>query len=123
MHIHSKIIAAAMAFVLPIGASFAAQSASFEVSAKLLHSGEVFATPTATVRPGVPASLEVTGPDGYKLSLTITELDQDSIKVVTSLDSSYGSMAPTLIVRPGELGTVSVGDLGLDLTVRRSGGE
>ncbi|MGY0613483.1 hypothetical protein [Luteimonas sp. A501] len=120
MHFQCRIIAALAALVLPIGASFAAQPTTYEVSATLSHSGVPFASPALRVEPGVPASVEVVGPDGYTLSLTITEGDEGSVKVSTKLDSSHGSMDPTIIVRPGEPATVSVGDLGLDLTIHRS---
>ena len=102
--------------------AFASPPGSYDVSAKLLHAGKSFATPSATVGADKPASIEVSGVDGYKLTLTVTDLAPDKIQVAANLDSSHGSMAPTVVVHPGQPANVSVGDLGLELTVNRSGG-
>jgi len=115
-----KIIAF-VALALPLASSLATTPASYEVSATLSHAGKSFATPSAIVRADKPASIEVSGADGYKLTLTVTDLAPDKIKVAANLDSSHGAMAPTVVVRPGQPGSVTVGDLSLTLTVSRSG--
>ncbi|WP_162615842.1 hypothetical protein [Solilutibacter oculi] len=121
MRIWSKIIAT-LVLCLPASLSFASPPGSYEVSAKLTHGGQAFAAPSAVVLANKPASIEVTGPDGYKLTLTVTDLAPDKIQVAAHLDSAYGSMAPTVVVRPDKSASVSVGDLGLELTVSRGDG-
>jgi hypothetical protein len=122
MRICERIFITALAFSAFAASSFASPPGSYEVSAKLSHAGKTFGAPSATVQADKPADIEVSGADGYKLTLTITDLAPDEIQVTANLDSSHGSMAPTVVVRPGQLASVSIGDLGLDLTVSRNGG-
>ena len=120
MNIRFRLIAAA---ALLLFASFAAKAAeSFNVSAELLHNGKSFGSPSAVVAGDTRATIEVTGPKGYKFSFTVTDSAPGKIKVAATVDSSHGSFAPVVVVRPGEPATVSVGDLGLKITVQRSGG-
>lgn len=121
MRIWSNIITI-LVLCLSASLSFASPPDSYEVSAKLTHVGQAFATPSIVVLANKPASIEVAGPDGYKLMLTVTNLAPDKIQVAAHLDSTYGSMAPTVVVRPDTSVSVSVGDLGLELTVSRSDG-
>lgn len=122
MHIWSKLLVAFVVLLPSVASSFAATTASYEVSATLLHDGKSFAAPSVIVTADKPASIEVSGTDGYKLTLTVTDVSPDRIKVAANLDSSHGSMAPTVVVRPDQPASVSVGKLGLELTVRRSDG-
>ncbi len=113
---------ATVVICLHASVSFADPPVAYEVSANLTHAGKSFAAPNAVVRANRPASVEVSGPDGYTFMLTVTDLAPDQIQVAVQVDSSYGAMAPTVVVRPGETANVSMGELGLELTVRRSGG-
>ena len=101
---------------------FAWSSGPYAVAAELSHQGKVFAAPSAIVRDGQPASMEVAGPHGYKLALTVKELAADRIEVVAAVDSAHGHIAPTVVVRPGVPARINVGGIGLKLTVNRSGG-
>jgi len=109
----------ALALCAPASLSFASPPGSYEVSAKLTYANQAFAEPSAVVRANKSASIEVTGPDGYTLTLTVTDMAPDKIQVAANLDSSHGSMAPTVIVRPDQPASVSAGDLGLELTASR----
>lgn len=111
-----------LALCVSASLSFAGPPGTYEVSAKLTHAGQPFAEPSAVVRANTPASIEVAGPNGYKLTLTVTDMAPDKIQVAADLDSPHGSMAPTVIVRPGQPASVSVGNLGLELTVSRDDG-
>jgi hypothetical protein len=122
MRIWSRIIIAALVLSAFAAASAAATPDTYEVSATLSHAGQSFAAPSAVVKADQRASIEVSGAEGYKLTLTVTDLAPDEIQVNASVDSPYGAMKPTLIVRPDQPASVSVGDLGLELTVRRVGG-
>ncbi len=99
--------------------SFAAET--YKVTARLSHAGKSFGEPVAVVSADTPATLEVAGPDAYKLKFTVTDVANHEIKVSAELDSSHGSIAPVVVVKPGEPAIVSVGDLSLTLTVDRTG--
>ena len=94
---------------------------TYRVTANLSHNGKSFGEPVAVVNADTPASVEVSGPNGYKLGFTVTDLAKDEIKVAATLDSPYGTISPVVVVRPGQPGTVTVGDLELTLTVHRIG--
>ncbi|MFL6585710.1 MAG: hypothetical protein ACJ8GV_02335 [Luteimonas sp.] len=121
MQILVKVLAL-LALAVSSAAGQADPTDAFAVSAKLTSAGQTFAEPSAVVLAGSPASIEVAGSDGYTLVVTVSEIAGDQIRIAADLDSSHGSMAPTIVVRPGEPASVWVGDLGLELTVRRSGG-
>jgi len=115
-----KISFALAAFAL--SASFGCVAAdTYKVTANLSHNGKSFGEPAAVVRADALASVEVAGPDAYKLEFTVTDVAKDEIKVAATLDSSYGTIAPVVIVKPGQPATVTVGDLSLTLTVDRTG--
>lgn len=116
MNARLKILAVVVLTALA-GSASATSPDTFAVSAKLTHGDHAFAEPSAVVLAGTPATLEVSGADGYKLTLTVSEISADEIQVAADLESSHGSMAPTLVVRPGQVASVSVGELGLELTV------
>ena len=105
--------------------SFAALAISFDcaaadtwrVEATLRHGGERFAAPVAVVAAGKPATVEVAGDGGYKLSIGVEELAEGKLKVSAALASSFGAMSPVLVVLPGQPATVDVGDLGMSVTV------
>lgn len=119
----ARTMSAVVALLALSTASFAACAAGpYAVSAKLSHQGEVFAEPSAVVRHGEPASIEVSGPNGYKLALTVRELAADKIQVVAAVDSVHGNISPTVVVKPGVPATVRIGEMGLSLTVNPSGG-
>ena len=94
---------------------------TYKISASLSQNGKSLGDPVAVVQADTPASVEVSGPNGYKLGFTVTDLAIDEIKVAATLDSSYGNIAPVMVVRPGQPAKVAVGDLELILTVDRSG--
>lgn len=104
--------------VLAAGASLDCAAANaYRVEATLRHAGESFATPAAVVEAGKPATIEVAGDKGYRLSLDVEELAEGKLKVSAVLASSYGSMSPELVVAPGQPAAVDVGDLGISVTV------
>ena len=120
---NTRAMFAAVALIALSGASCAAFAAGpYAVSATLSHQGKVFAAPPAVDRNVEPASVQVSGPTGYTLVLTVTELAADKIEVVAAVDSAHGNIAPTVVVRPGVPASITVGEMGLSLTVNRSGG-
>ena len=93
----------------------------YKVSTSLTHNDKAFAAPTVVVKNNTPATIETSGPSGYKLSLTITDVAPDKIRVATTVESQHGNFAPTVVVQPGKPATVSVGDMGITITVDRAG--
>src|SRR5690625_2960174 len=72
-----------------------ASTGSYKVSTALSHNGKVFSSPTVIVKSGVPASIKVSGKNGYKLSVTVTELGGDEVKVSSKFTSEqYGHSSP-----------------------------
>jgi hypothetical protein len=92
---------------------------SFKVSATLSHKGVVFASPVLVIKDRTLASVVVAGENGYKLALTVSDIGDGKLKINTNLDSSHGSISPTLITQLGELSSIRVGDISISLkTVR-----
>ena len=67
---------------------------------------------------GTPATVQVDGKDGYKLSLAVEQVAAGGkLKLSAALASGYGEMSPVLVVTAGEPATVAVGDLAMSVTV------
>jgi hypothetical protein len=110
---HAALAAAA----LLAAHAFAAPPAGYAVHAELMHEGRVFASPSLVLRDGEPASVAVSGDDGYRLELEVTQTTAGQLSVVAKVESPHGAIAPTMTIRPGEPARVSIDDLGLVLTV------
>lgn len=95
---------------------------AYKVSATLSHQGEAFAAPVLLVKRGVAARIATSGPAGYGMSVTVDPLSDGSLRVASRVDSAHGEMAPVLVVDPGQVSSVSVGDLSLSLTVAPADG-
>lgn len=93
----------------------------YQIDATLLHDGKPFAAPAMTVKGGEPASIEVAGAEAFKLAITATGINAETVRIQAELESAYGSMQPTMIVRTGEPTSVTVGDLRVNLKVARLG--
>ena len=96
-----------------------AGSDQYEIAATLLHDGKPFATPGMAVRNGETATVEVSGRDAYALAITATGLDAETVRIEADLTSAHGLMQPTMVVRTGELASVAVGNLRLEIKVAR----
>lgn len=124
-----KHVVIVLALVLAaLSAACIAGPNAYKVSATLMHDGKPFASPAVIVTPGVPAKISVSGQDkaSYDLSLTITEVGDNKVKVASKLDSAqYGRITPVVIVRLGKSAMVQQGQdgssLGIKLTVTRAG--
>lgn len=62
--------------------SFAAEL--YTVSANLSHSGHLIGSPSVVVKNGVEATVAVSGPNGYKLALNVTDVGKGQLKIVTT---------------------------------------
>ena len=113
-------IFAATTFLLSMFAPLTVIAAdSFKVSATLSHKGVVFASPVLVVKGGALASVVVAGENGYKLALIVSDIGDGKLNFKTNLDSSHGSISPTLVIQPDELSSVRVGDLSISLKAVR----
>jgi hypothetical protein len=90
---------------------------TYHVAAALTHAGKSFATPRLIVNAEEAARVEVSGSAGYTLALTVLPQANDEIRVLADLASPHGAMTPELLVQPGRTTRVSIGELGLELTV------
>src|SRR5690606_42075080 len=93
----------------------------YRVSATISHAGQEFAAPELVTEPGKTATVEVTGPEGYALGITVEPLSDGSLKVSSDLKSAHGNLAPVLILEPGTPASVTVGDLSITLTAAPGG--
>jgi hypothetical protein len=111
---------AVIAFLLSMFAPLVAIAGdSFKVSATLSHNGVVFASPVLVVKDRALASVVVAGENGYKLALTVSDIGDGKLNIKTDLDSSHGSISPTLVIQPGELSSIRIGDLSISLKAVR----
>lgn len=111
--------ATALAIMLIFASSARAAGETYDIHATLLHEGSPFATPVMTVRAGERATIESSGPDAFKLALTATPVDADTVQIAADLQSARGSAQPTLIVKTGERATITAGAIGLELLCTR----
>jgi hypothetical protein len=122
MRLAPSLLVSMLLFV--VTASVDASSArSYSVVAQLSHSGQTFGEPSAIVRAGEPATVELSGADGYKLTLAVDDLGNEMLRVTASLRSRFGQMSPILVVKPGVPAGATVEGLSLTLTVTKSAGK
>lgn len=91
----------------------------YRIDTTLLHDGKPFAAPAMTVLGGEPATIETSGPEAFKLVVTATGIDAETVRIEADLDSVHGSMQPMMIVRTGEPASMAVGDLRVEMKVAR----
>lgn len=108
------VSAIALAIMLMSASAARAADESYDIHVTLLHQGSPFATPVMTVQAGERATIETTGPDAFKLALTATPIDANTVQIAADLQSAHGSAQPTLIVRTGERAAITVGAVGLE---------
>jgi hypothetical protein len=98
-----------------------AETGSYRVSAILSHNGHPFASPVVLVQVGVPAVVEVSGPEAYRFTVTVTSAGNGTVKVSTKLRCTSGTISPAMLVQLGQLASVSEGEIGMTLTTEAHG--
>lgn len=93
----------------------------YRVSVNLAHMGKVFAAPAIVVKDGVPATIQVSGPDAYVLTITVRSAGHDRLMVATNLKSAYGSAHPAMMVRSGQTASATVGHIDISINTRQAG--
>ncbi|WP_411360911.1 hypothetical protein [Pseudidiomarina sp. YC-516-91] len=97
----------------------AAAENSYTVHATLLSNGKVVGEPVLQVRDAEPASIEVSGVEGYSLALTVTaENTPGRYRLVSEVSTAGSNMSPTLVVEANQPAEVSIGQLTMRVTVR-----
>jgi hypothetical protein len=114
----ARVLAAIGLFAASV--SFA-ETGSYRVSAILSYNGHAFASPVILVQAGVPAAVEVSGPEAYRFTVTVTAAGNGTVKVSTKLRCSYGTISPAMLVQLGQLASVSEGEIGMSLTTEARG--
>ncbi len=120
MRVRKFAAVAGLAFALAASISGAGQS-SYRVSFTLSQDGRPFASPALLVYSGVPAVVEVMGPDGYRFDVKLDAAGEGNVKVGMHLSTSRMSASPTLLAKLGETVSTSVkqpgiGDLEISFT-------
>ena len=109
-----------LALITAIALAIPAQAgapAEYHVRAELLHKGDVYAAPSLVLRDGDPAVASVTGEAGYRFEIEVTATQAGDLAIATRIESARGEIAPTMTIQPNAPATVTIGDLGLTLTV------
>ncbi|MFC0446285.1 hypothetical protein ACFOD1_12425 [Pseudidiomarina halophila] len=103
-------------FALAASAVHAVSAEDYHVAVDLLHNNQVTASPSLVVQDGVPASVSVSGDDGYEVALTIRKQNSEFL-VDTQINSAGGSIAPSFLVKASHPAKVTIGEFGLRLTL------
>jgi len=113
--------ASCLAVVQLLFATSAFAASAYKVSAEASSDQIHYQIPTFIVESGKTAHIVSPG-NGYEISFSVTDADQGNVKVVASLSSEQGKLAPTMVVPIGKAVSVSVGDVELKFTVETAGG-
>ena len=114
-------LALGLAVVQVIFASSAFAASSYKVSAEASSDPIHYQFPTFIVDSGQTAHIVSPG-NSYEISFTVTDADQGNVKIVASLSSEKGKLAPTMVVPIGKPVSVSVGEVELKFTIETAGG-
>lgn len=93
----------------------------YNVSVNLAHRGKTFATPALVVNDGVPATIRVSAPDAYVLTITVRSVGHGRLMIATKLKSAYGSAHPAMLVVPGQTASATVGEVAVSVNARQAG--
>ena len=112
-------------FVLAVSSfaqsSFAVASGDYLVTATVSSNGVVLGKPTLLVVSGVDASVQVSGENGYKLSLNITSSPNNTVLAKSFVKTSSGEINPSVLLEIGKESTVKSGSVELHLLVNKAG--
>ena len=111
--------AVAVASLVPSGDVAAADH--WRIAAALMHDGKMFARTSAVVARDRLATIKVDGEGGYSITFGIEELGRGRLRLNASLESAYGSMSPSVVLRPGQTANVAIDHLGLVMKVFPAG--
>lgn len=115
----AKFLLAFSTLILP-AIGWSAEGATYVVNAELRHQGSMLAAPTMTVTENQPATMELSGENGYRLEVTLAPSPDgdDGLAVDARVFTAHGELVQTLTVSPGVPAEAAEGDLKLGLTVQ-----
>ena len=116
------IVVATLLTALFAPSALNAAPVSYKISAVIAAAGKELGKPTVAVKAGEPASVSVSGDNGYRLELTVSESGPGTVEVVTHLNASAGSVATTVVTPIGRAVVVATDALNLQITVQPGGG-
>lgn len=93
----------------------------YSVSTRFSHDGTVFATPRLTVAAGREARIESLGKDGYAVMLVVTDASDGSVSLKTNLHTAFGDLRPSLVMREGQVASISNADVEIEFLVTAMG--
>jgi hypothetical protein len=109
------------ALALGLVSSAAVAGQHYMVSTRLARGAQLLGTPSVIVEEGKQAAISVSGPQGYNLDLTVTDVGDGNVKVATVFNASHDSASPVIVTPLGKKARITVGDLAVDMTVKPSG--
>ena len=104
-----------------IPSSFAATDGDYLVTATVSSNGVVLGKPTLLVVSGVDSAVQVSGKSGYKLSLNVTPLPNNTVLAKSFVKTSSGEINPSVLLEVGKESTVKSGSVELHLLVNKAG--
>ena len=100
---------------------FAAEKPDYLVTATVYSKGVVLGKPSLLVVSGVESSVQVSGENGYKLSLNVTSSPNNTVLAKSIVKTSSGEINPSLLLEVGKESTVKSGEVELHLLVNKAG--
>ena len=122
MHVYKKfglLICGALLSVSAFASS--GNDKLYKLAFSISQDGKPLASPEVVVREGVEGSVEMSGPNSLKLNFTVTDLGDNKLQISTRVVSPRSSSSPTIIVRQGQAGSISDGNVELQVTATRHG--
>jgi hypothetical protein len=117
-----KCVVAALAVIVSLSAGNAIAGNTYKVSAEITEHGITVATPTLVVKAGAPASVEIAGDKGYRLTVQVQPAELGTVDVAARAETAAGKVDSTLTGNLDTPMTVATGDIGLKITVTPGGG-
>ena len=117
-----KCIVAAIAVIVSLSAGNANAGDTYKVSAEITEHGTMVATPTLVAEAGTPASVEIAGEKGYRLTVQVQPAEMGSVHVTARVETAGGKADSSFTGNLDTPMTVTTGDIGLKITVMPVGG-
>lgn len=111
------------AIVLALAASPALAADVYKVSARISHGEDEIGSPVLLVNHQSPATVSLSGGDGYDFSVRLVRVDgSDELEVTVELATSLGRVSSVVTTGVGRPILVATGEIGLSVTVTREDG-
>ncbi len=91
-----KCAVATLAVVVSLCAGNAIAGNTYKVSAEITEHGTTVATPTLVVKAGAPASVEIAGDKGYRLTVQVQPAELGTVDVAARAETTGGKIDSTL---------------------------